>query len=217
MRPLAAAALVAGAYLLGSISFSYLIVRVLQGRDVRTVGSGNAGATNVLRAAGKLPGIAALVLDVAKGVAAVVIARSLAAPPPVVGGCAVAVVLGHVFPVFLGFRGGKGVATAAGALGALAPLALVPAVVVLVAVVAWKRYVSLGSIVAALTFPAALALGRAAAGSRPTAGSSPPPPPSPCSSSGSTARTWRACAPAASCGWAKGDRPPRRMKRPGKA
>jgi len=162
VSPLAAAALVAGAYLLGSISFSYLIVRALQGRDVRAVGSGNAGATNVLRTAGKLPAFAALVLDVAKGVAAVVAARALAAPPSVVALCAVAVVLGHVFPVFLGFRGGKGVATAGGALGALAPLALVPALVVLVAVAAWTRYVSLGSIAAALTFPAALAIGRAA-------------------------------------------------------
>ena len=162
MRPLAAAALVAGAYLLGSISFSYLIVRVLQGRDVRAVGSGNAGATNVLRTAGKLPGIAALVLDVAKGVAAVVAARALAAPPPVVGLCAVAVVLGHVFPVFLGFRGGKGVATAAGAMGALAPLAMVAVLVLFAVVVAWSRYVSLGSVAAAVAFPVALALGRAA-------------------------------------------------------
>ncbi|HVF59677.1 MAG TPA: glycerol-3-phosphate 1-O-acyltransferase PlsY [Thermoanaerobaculia bacterium] len=162
MRPLAAVALVAGAYLLGSISFSYLIVRVLQGRDVRAVGSGNAGATNVLRTAGKLPGIAALVLDVAKGVAAVVAARSLDAPPPVVGLCAVAVVLGHVFPVFLGFRGGKGVATAAGAVGALAPLAMVAVLLLFAVVVAWSRYVSLGSVAAAVAFPVALAFGRAA-------------------------------------------------------
>lgn len=146
-------AIVVGSYLLGSISFSYLIVRLLQGRDVRTVGSGNAGATNVMRAAGKAPGIAALVLDVAKGVSAVAVARALAAPPAVVGAAAAAVVLGHVFPIFLGFRGGKGVATAAGALGALALPAMALALVVFVAVVAWKRYVSLGSISAALAFP----------------------------------------------------------------
>jgi glycerol-3-phosphate acyltransferase PlsY len=161
VRPLAAAALVAGAYLLGSISFSYLIVRALQGRDVRAVGSGNAGATNVLRTAGKVPGIAALVLDVAKGVAAVAAARALEAPP-VVGLCAVAVVVGHVFPVFLGFRGGKGVATATGAMGALAPLAMVPTLLLFAVVVAWSRYVSLGSVAAAVAFPVALALGRAA-------------------------------------------------------
>jgi len=153
LSPGVQAAIVVGSYLLGSISFSYLIVRLLQGRDVRTVGSGNAGATNVMRAAGKAPGIAALVLDVAKGVTAVVVARALAAPPAVVGAAAAAVVLGHVFPIFLGFRGGKGVATAAGALGALAPPAMALALVVFVAVVAWKRYVSLGSISAALAFP----------------------------------------------------------------
>src|SRR5262249_55669760 len=117
-------ALVAGAYLLGSISWSYLLVWLLQGRDVRTVGSGNAGATNAMRAAGKGVGVAVLLLDVGKGVAAIEVARALEAPPPVVGAAAVAVVLGHVYPVFFGFRGGKGVATSAGAMGALAPLAL---------------------------------------------------------------------------------------------
>jgi glycerol-3-phosphate acyltransferase PlsY len=156
------AVLLLGAYLLGSISFSYLIVRALQGRDVRTVGSGNAGATNVMRAAGKLAGFAALLLDIAKGVAAVVVARALAAPPAVVGGCAFAVVLGHVFPVFLRFRGGKGVATAAGAMGALAPLALAPALLVFLAVVAATRYVSLGSVAAAVAFALFFAVERAA-------------------------------------------------------
>ena len=156
-----AIAIVAGSYLLGSISWSYLIVRLLQGRDVRTVGSGNAGATNVMRAAGKGPAIAALVLDVAKGVAAVVVARALAAPPAVVGAAATAGVLGHVFPLFLGFRGGKGVATAAGALGALALPAMALALVVFLVVVFWKRYVSLGSIAAALAFPLAVPLCRA--------------------------------------------------------
>jgi glycerol-3-phosphate acyltransferase PlsY len=143
----------AAAYLLGSISWSYLIVKLIQGRDVRTVGSGNAGATNVLRAAGKAPAAAALLLDLGKGVAAVAIARGIGAPPQVVGGAAVAVVLGHVFPVFLGFRGGKGVATAAGALGALAPAAMVAGLAIFAAVVAWKRYVSLGSVVTAAVFP----------------------------------------------------------------
>lgn len=152
------AALLAGAYLLGSIPFSYLIVRLLQGRDVRTVGSGNAGATNVLRAAGKLPGVVALLLDLGKGVAAVVAARALDAPPAVAGGCAVAVVLGHVYPVFLGFRGGKGVATAAGAMGALAPPAMLATAVVFFAVVAATRYVSLGSVAGALSFPLLLAV-----------------------------------------------------------
>jgi glycerol-3-phosphate acyltransferase PlsY len=147
------AALVLGAYLLGSISWSYLVVHALTRSDVRTVGSGNAGATNVLRAAGRGPAILVLVLDIAKGAAAVLTVRALGAPPPVVGAAAAAVVLGHVYPVFLRFRGGKGVATTAGALGSLAPLPALLSLGVFVGVVAWKRYVSLGSIVAVASFP----------------------------------------------------------------
>ena len=146
-------ALVAGAYLLGSVSFSYLIVKIKEGKDVRAVGSGNAGATNVLRASSLGAAVLTLMLDLAKGVAAVLGTRMLEAPPPVVGGAAFAVVLGHIFPVFLSFRGGKGVATAAGALGALEPLAMLATLAVFILVVAWKRYVSLGSMVAALVFP----------------------------------------------------------------
>jgi glycerol-3-phosphate acyltransferase PlsY len=153
VTPAFGATLVFGAYLLGSVSFSYLVVRMKEGLDVRSVGSGNAGATNVLRAAGKGPAMLALLLDLIKGVAAVVGARALEAPPPVVGGAAFAVVLGHVFPVFLNFRGGKGVATSAGALGALEPVAMLATLAVFVVVVLWKRYVSLGSIAAALAFP----------------------------------------------------------------
>lgn len=153
MSPSLAATLVAGAYLLGSVSWSVVIVKLLQGLDVRTVGSGNAGATNVLRAAGKKAGAAVLALDVAKGITAVAVPRALDAPPAVVSGAAVAVVVGHVFPVFFGFRGGKGVATALGALGTLAPSAMALGLVVFLAVVAWKRYVSLGSVVTAALFP----------------------------------------------------------------
>ena len=153
MSPSLAATLVAGAYLLGSVSWSVVIVKLLQGLDVRTVGSGNAGATNVLRAAGKKAGAAVLVLDVAKGITAVAVPRALDAPAAVVSGAAVAVVVGHVFPVFFGFRGGKGVATALGSLGTLAPAAMALGLVVFLAVVAWKRYVSLGSIVTAALFP----------------------------------------------------------------
>lgn len=146
-------ALVVGAYLLGSISWSVLLVRLLQGMDVRSVGSGNAGATNVMRAAGKKAGAAVLVLDIGKGIAAVAVPRSLDAPPAVVGGAAVAVVLGHVFPIFFGFRGGKGVATSAGALGTLSPIAMALGLLVFLAIVTWKRYVSLGSVVTAALFP----------------------------------------------------------------
>jgi glycerol-3-phosphate acyltransferase PlsY len=159
MSPGAAVALVAGAYLLGSVSFSVVVVKVLQGLDVRTVGSGNAGATNVMRAAGKGAGAAVLVLDVLKGMTAVAVPRALDAPPAVVGSAAVAVVLGHVFPVFFGFRGGKGVATSAGALGTLAPVAMAAGLVVFLLVVLWKRYVSLGSMVTAILFPFLAGLG----------------------------------------------------------
>jgi acyl phosphate:glycerol-3-phosphate acyltransferase len=159
MSPGFAAALVAGAYLLGSVSFSVVVVRLLQGLDVRTVGSGNAGATNVLRAAGRKAGAMVLALDVAKGVTAVAVPRALDAPPSIVGGAAVAVVLGHVFPVFFGFRGGKGVATSAGALGTLAPTAMALGLVVFIILVAWKRYVSLGSIVTAALVPLLIGIG----------------------------------------------------------
>jgi acyl phosphate:glycerol-3-phosphate acyltransferase len=145
--------IVLGSYLLGSVSFSYLIVKIKEDMDVRTVGSGNAGATNVMRAAGKKAAALALLLDIAKGITAVIVARAVGATPPVVGGAAVAVVLGHVFPVFFGFRGGKGVATSAGALGALAPTALFLSLIVFVLLVYWKRYVSLGSLMAATSFP----------------------------------------------------------------
>jgi acyl phosphate:glycerol-3-phosphate acyltransferase len=159
MSPGAAVALVAGAYLLGSVSFSVVLVKVLRGLDVRTVGSGNAGATNVLRAAGKGAGAAVLVLDVIKGMTAVAVPRALDAPPAVIGGAAVAVVLGHVFPVFFGFRGGKGVATSAGALGTMAPAAMAAGLAVFVLVVLWKRYVSLGSMITAAVFPLLAGLG----------------------------------------------------------
>jgi acyl phosphate:glycerol-3-phosphate acyltransferase len=141
------------AYLLGSIPFSWLIVKLRAGKDVRTVGSGNVGATNAMRAAGKAAGIAALLLDIAKGVAAVLIARRLGAPPALVGGAAFFAMLGHCYPVWLKFQGGKGVATSAGAMGALAPPAMVLTLLVFLATVAWKRYVSLGSIAAAGSFP----------------------------------------------------------------
>jgi glycerol-3-phosphate acyltransferase PlsY len=159
MSAWAGLAIVALAYALGSVPFSYLIVKLAKGRDVRTVGSGNAGATNVMRAAGKAAGAAALLLDCGKGVAAVTAARALGASGLVVGGAAAAVVAGHIYPVFLGFRGGKGVATASGALGALEPAALAASLALFVLVVAWKRTISLGSIAAAAAFPLLLLAG----------------------------------------------------------
>jgi acyl phosphate:glycerol-3-phosphate acyltransferase len=140
------------AYLLGSIPFSYLIVKLKTHKDVRSVGSGNVGATNAMRAAGKAAGITALLLDIGKGIAAVLIARGLGAPPALVGAAAFFVMLGHCYPVWLKFQGGKGVATSAGAMGALAPPAMALTLLAFLIAVAWKRYVSLGSIVAAVSF-----------------------------------------------------------------
>ena len=144
---------VALSYLLGSLSWSYFIVRLHRGIDVRTIGSRSAGATNVLRASGKSAALLALLLDAAKGAAAVVLARSLEVGSWWLAAAAVAAVAGHVFPVFLGFRGGKGVATAAGVLALLVPGAAVGALAVFIVVVAWRRYVSLGSISAAVALP----------------------------------------------------------------
>lgn len=145
------------AYVLGSAPFSYLIVRIHRGIDVRTVGSRSAGATNVLRTSGKWAALSALLLDAGKGAAAVLAARALEVGIWWLAAVAAATVAGHVFPLFLAFRGGKGVATAAGVLALLAPWAGVGALAVFVLLVAWKRYVSLGSIGAAASLPALVA------------------------------------------------------------
>jgi glycerol-3-phosphate acyltransferase PlsY len=151
----------AAAYLVGAIPVGYLVARAVGVADIRQHGSGSIGATNVLRTAGRLPAIATLVADVAKGYAAVMAAgwagggggRALA-----VG--AVAAVAGNCWSVFLGFRGGKGVATGLGALLRLAPLATLAALPVFLVVVATTRFASLGSLCAAACVPfGALALG----------------------------------------------------------
>ena len=141
------------AYLLGSIPFGYLIVRGKEGADVRTTGSGGTGATNVSRRAGKAAGVLTLVLDALKGAAAVLIAQTLSGNGWVVTAAGVAVIVGHIFPVWLGFRGGKGVATGAGVFLMLMPVALLCAGVIFVAIVLFTRYVSLGSMIAAATIP----------------------------------------------------------------
>jgi glycerol-3-phosphate acyltransferase PlsY len=151
------AAIVLLAYLLGSIPFGYLLVRLFVGGDVRETGSGGTGATNVTRRAGKGVGVLTLLLDLLKGAAAVLVAGAL------LGGgggeqwwvCAAgaAAVLGHVFPVWLKFRGGKGVATGLGVFLVLAPVATLCAALVFVVVVRLWRYVSLGSMAAAALLP----------------------------------------------------------------
>src|SRR5215207_10175024 len=154
------AAVVLLAYLLGSIPFGYLLIRLSVGGDVRETGSGGTGATNVTRRAGRGVGALTLLLDLLKGVAAVLLARALQGAgegaPWWVCAAGAAAVLGHVFPVWLRFRGGKGVATGLGVFLVLAPPATLCAALVFVAVVWLWRYVSLGSIVAAAFLPLAV-------------------------------------------------------------
>jgi glycerol-3-phosphate acyltransferase PlsY len=145
------------AYLVGSIPFGYLIVRARDGGDVRETGSGGTGATNVTRRAGRGAGILTLALDAAKGALVALSARWLLAPDfgvnAWVAGASIAVVVGHVFPVWLKFRGGKGVATGLGVFLSLTPAAVALAVPVFIVVVWATRYVSLGSIMATATLP----------------------------------------------------------------
>lgn len=124
------------------------------GDDIRQTGSGGTGATNVSRRAGKGAGVITLVLDASKGSLAVLIAKGLTPNLDwIIAAAAIAVIVGHMFPVWLGFRGGKGVATAVGAFLILAPVALLCAGIIFVAIVWLTRYVSLGSITAAATIP----------------------------------------------------------------
>ena len=142
------------AYFLGSIPFGYLIVRARAGADIRETGSGGTGATNVSRRAGKGAGVLTLILDALKGVAAILIGRLILGESfGAITGAAILVIMGHMFPIWLGFRGGKGVATGVGVFLVLAPLALVGAGVIFLAIVILTRYISLGSITAAATIP----------------------------------------------------------------
>jgi glycerol-3-phosphate acyltransferase PlsY len=148
-----AALFVALGYLLGSLSFATLLFKAATGKDIRAEGSGNAGATNVLRSHGKGLALAVAALDIGKGALAVWLVRLVTADPVYAAAAGFAAVVGHVFPLFYGFKGGKGVATAVGAFLALAPLATVVCVAVFVAIVALTRYVSLASIVSMCLLP----------------------------------------------------------------
>jgi glycerol-3-phosphate acyltransferase PlsY len=149
----------AASYLLGSIPFGFLLVWLVRKEDIRATGSGNIGATNVLRSGAKKLGVLTFVLDGAKGYAAVMVAEWLARfkDPTAVGHltilAALCVILGHMFPVWLRFKGGKGVATAFGVFVALCPLAALSALGVWLVVLALTRYVSLASILAAVVLP----------------------------------------------------------------
>ena len=161
-------ALIVSAYLVGSIPFSFLVVRLVAGRDLREEGSRNVGATNVARTAGKIPGIIALLLDIAKGYAAVALARWMVGQPgwPFAPGTApwearefwvafagVVAVLAHMYPLWLRFHGGKGVATAGGVFLAFDPIVVAGALIVFAIVVILFRFVSLASIVTAAAIP----------------------------------------------------------------
>lgn len=140
-----------GSYLIGSISFSYIFTKVIKKVDIREYGSGNAGATNTLRVLGVGPAITVLLLDILKGIIAVLLARALSDQEYVMALAGLAVIVGHNWPIFHGFRGGKGVATT---IGVLAILTFLPALIgglVAIGTIAVTRYVSLGSLLFMVT------------------------------------------------------------------
>jgi len=139
-------------YLLGSIPFGLLLVKFSQGKDIRSFGSGNIGATNVFRKS-RLTGILTLIFDAGKGYLAVVLAGLLAEDPTWQAIAAVAAIVGHIFPIWLKFKGGKGVATGCGAFLALSPVAVLTTLGLFVLVVVVTRYISAASIIATAMFP----------------------------------------------------------------
>ncbi len=154
------------AYLLGSIPFGLILVRVFRKQDIRQQGSGNIGATNVLRSGSKGLGAATFLLDAAKGLFAVLLAWQVGlhlhhtqfATQSLAATAALCAMLGHIYPVWLRFKGGKGVATGLGVFLGIAPLAALIALLTFILVFALSRYVSLASIVAAAVFPLAALL-----------------------------------------------------------
>ncbi len=145
-------------YLLGSVSFSIVVAKLVKGIDIRNHGSGNAGATNTLRVLGKGPGLLVFLLDFAKGIAAVWIGYALSDNGyfPVL--CGLAAIIGHNWPVWFRFKGGKGIATTAGAMAALAFWPALAAGVITIIVIAITRYVSVGSLLFALLTPLFVAI-----------------------------------------------------------
>src|SRR5262245_25226068 len=143
-------------YLLGSIPFALLLTR-RRGIELRDVGSGNPGAANVLRSVGVGSAVAVMLLDAAKGMVAVTAARAISDDVAVVTSAGIAAIVGHIYPVWCGFRGGKGVAASAGVFAVLAPLATAAAALVFVVTIAATRFISAGSIAGALALPVAAA------------------------------------------------------------
>jgi acyl phosphate:glycerol-3-phosphate acyltransferase len=149
--------LLVAAYLIGGIPFGYVLVKMTTGEDVRAKGSGNIGATNVMRIMGRGLGLATLFLDIFKGWAAVwLMARFGSAEPFWIAGAGLAVIAGHAFPVFLQFQGGKAVASFVGAFLYLAPGPLAAITIIFMAVVALTRFISLGAIIGAGLLPLAV-------------------------------------------------------------
>jgi glycerol-3-phosphate acyltransferase PlsY len=144
------------AYLIGGIPFGLVIVRLMTGKDVRASGSGNIGATNVLRTTGRLAGVLTLILDAAKGGFAVWLASRLTGGDVLwMSAAAFAVLAGHAFPAWLRFKGGKAVASFLGAYLVLTPIPVLAVLLLFVVVVFWTRHLSLGSVIAAGLFPVA--------------------------------------------------------------
>jgi glycerol-3-phosphate acyltransferase PlsY len=153
------AAVIAAAYLIGSIPFALILSR-RWGADLRQVGSGNLGAANVMRASGVSAGVLVAALDMAKGAASVWIAARVSDGAELPAAAGLAAILGHIYPIWIRFRGGKGVATACGVFSMLTPLAMPPALALFVLTVWFTQYISLGSVLASVALPAlAYALG----------------------------------------------------------
>lgn len=144
--------LIIASFLIGSIPFGVIIAR-LRGLDIRKVGSGNIGATNVLRSMGKIPAILTLLGDLFKGTAVILFAQHLAVSPWVAGLMGLSVIAGHDFSIFQGFRGGKGVATSLGVLLAYSPVAALFTILIWLGVVFVTRYSSLGALIAFTVLP----------------------------------------------------------------
>jgi len=139
-------------YLLGSVPFGYLLVRSTEGKDIRSLGSGNIGATNVYRS-NRLSGVLTLVLDAGKGYLAVVLAGWLGGGLEWQAAAAVCAIIGHVFTIWLRFKGGKGVATGCGAFLALSPLAVLTTLAIFALTLVFTRYISASSIIATASYP----------------------------------------------------------------
>ena len=141
------------AYLIGSIPFGYILTKLLRDTDIRSHGSGNIGATNVLRVVGWKAALPVSILDVLKGVTAVLLAKAVSDLPAVYLGAGMLAMIGHSFPIFLRFKGGKAVATAIGALIVISGTVTLVFIILAGLIVALTRYVSLGSIIGSLSVP----------------------------------------------------------------